>query len=166
MSEQEQEIPWREMVAVLHRRRSLILQVFLGGLATVVVGAWLQGPTYRASATLMVASNRARVAFSPDESTRPVVSQLNEQDLAIDHIVVAGKGGTYAGLYLAAKAMNSDIDIAAVAISELLPNWRGDICDLIRDSAALLGVDLDVKPDELHVLTEYFGENTAPQPKR
>jgi 1-aminocyclopropane-1-carboxylate deaminase/D-cysteine desulfhydrase-like pyridoxal-dependent ACC family enzyme len=87
-----------------------------------------------------------------------LVNQLNERSLSIDHIVVAGKGGTYAGLYLAARAMNSDIDIAAVAISELQPNWRGEICDLIRDGAALLGVELDAKPDELHVLTEYFGE--------
>jgi len=87
-----------------------------------------------------------------------LVNQLNERNLAIDHIVVAGKGGTYAGLYLAARAMNSDIDIAAVAISELLPNWRGEVCDLIKRGGALLGVELDVKPDELHVLTEYFGE--------
>jgi len=73
-------------------------------------------------------------------------------------IVVAGKGGTYAGLYLAAKAMRSDIDTAAVAISELLPNWRAEVCGLIEEGAALLGVELDAKPDELHVLTEYFGE--------
>lgn len=87
-----------------------------------------------------------------------LVNQLNERDLAIDSIVVAGKGGTYAGLYLAAKAMNSDIDITAVAISELLPNWKVEISSLIEEGAALLGVELSVKPEELHVLTEHFGK--------
>ena len=87
-----------------------------------------------------------------------LVNQLNERDLAIDNIIVAGKGGTFAGLYLAAKAMNSDIDITAVAISTLLPNWRNEVSDLIKEGAALLGIELSVKPDELHVLTEYFGE--------
>ena len=87
-----------------------------------------------------------------------LVNQLNERELAIDNIVVAGKGGTYAGIYLAVKAMNSDIDVTAVAISELLPNWKGEISSLIEEGATLLGVDLSVKPDEIHVLTKYFGK--------
>jgi len=78
---QAQPIPWREMVAVLHRRRTFILQVFLGCLITVAVCLWLQGPTYRAAATLMVTSDRAQVVVSPDADTRPTVERVTEQDM-------------------------------------------------------------------------------------
>jgi len=77
----EQEIPWREMVAVLHRRRKLILQVFAGGFVTVAIGAWLQAPSYRATATLMVTSDRARVAVSPDADTPAIVNRVTDEDL-------------------------------------------------------------------------------------
>jgi D-cysteine desulfhydrase len=40
----------------------------------------------------------------------------------------------------------------------LLPNWKGEISSLIEEGATLLGVDLSVKPDEIHVLTKYFGK--------
>jgi uncharacterized protein involved in exopolysaccharide biosynthesis len=77
----EQEIPWREMVAVLHRRRKLILQVFGAGVLTVLLGVWAQGPRYRATATIMVTSDRAQVVVSPDASTRPMVDRVNDEDL-------------------------------------------------------------------------------------
>ncbi|TMA82056.1 MAG: hypothetical protein E6J72_03845 [Deltaproteobacteria bacterium] len=76
-----QPFPWRELVAVLHRRRALILQVFFAGLATVAIGVWLKGPTYRATGTLMVTSDRAKVAVSPDADTRPFVERATEEDL-------------------------------------------------------------------------------------
>ncbi|MBI3769562.1 MAG: GumC family protein [Deltaproteobacteria bacterium] len=77
----EQQIPWRDLVAVLHRRRTLILQVFLAGVATVTIGLWMKGPTYRATATLMVTADRAKVAVSPDANTRPVVDRVTDEDL-------------------------------------------------------------------------------------
>ncbi len=78
---EQQPFPWRDLVAVLHRRRALILQVFFGGLATVAIGVWLKGPTYRATGTLMVTSDRAKVAVSPDADTRPFVDRVTEEDL-------------------------------------------------------------------------------------
>lgn len=77
----EQQIPWREIVAVLHRRRKFILQVFVAGLVTVGLGVWIQGPMYRASATLMVTSDRAQLVVSPDANTRPTVERVTEQDM-------------------------------------------------------------------------------------
>jgi polysaccharide biosynthesis transport protein len=77
----EPQIPWRELIAVLHRRRRLILQVFLAGLATVAIGVWTSAPRYRATATLMLTSDRARVAVSPDADTRPLVDSVTELDL-------------------------------------------------------------------------------------
>ncbi len=77
----EQQIPWRELLAVLHRRRKFILQVFLGGFITVAIGVWTQHPNYRASATLMVTSDRAQIVVSPDADTRPTVERVTEQDM-------------------------------------------------------------------------------------
>jgi len=77
----EQQIPWRELLAVLHRRRKFILQVFLGGFITVAIGVWTQHPNYRASATLMVTSDRAQIVVSPDANTRPNVERVTEQDM-------------------------------------------------------------------------------------
>lgn len=77
----EQQIPWLELAAVLHRRWKLILQVFLGGFVTVALGVWVQGPMYRASATLMLTSDRAQIVVSPDVETRPTIERVTEQDM-------------------------------------------------------------------------------------
>jgi succinoglycan biosynthesis transport protein ExoP len=77
----EQQIPWRDLIAVLHRRRLLILQVFLAGVATVAIGLWLKGPSYRATATMMVTADRAKSVVSPDANTRPVVDRVTDEDL-------------------------------------------------------------------------------------
>lgn len=77
----ETQIPWREIVAVLHRRKKFILQVFVGGFVTVAFGVWMQKPVYRAAATLMVTSDRAQIVMSPDANTRPSVNGVNEADL-------------------------------------------------------------------------------------
>jgi succinoglycan biosynthesis transport protein ExoP len=77
----DQPIPWREMLAVLHRRRKFILQVFLGGFLTVALGVWTKEPMYRAAATLMITSDRAQIIVSPDANTRPTVERVTEQDM-------------------------------------------------------------------------------------
>ncbi len=77
----EQQIPWRELLAVLHRRRNFILQVFLGGFVVVAIGIWMQEPNYRAAATLMVTSDRAQIVVSPDANTRPNVERVTESDI-------------------------------------------------------------------------------------
>jgi uncharacterized protein involved in exopolysaccharide biosynthesis len=77
----EREFPWREMVAVLHRRRLLIAQVFIAGVVTVIIGLWMKGPTYRATATMMVTADRAKSIVTPDANTHAVVDQVGEGDL-------------------------------------------------------------------------------------
>jgi uncharacterized protein involved in exopolysaccharide biosynthesis len=77
----EQAFPWRELIAVLHRRRALILEVFLAGVATVSIGLWMKGPLYRATATMIVTADRAKSIVSPDANTHAVVDQVTEQDL-------------------------------------------------------------------------------------
>ncbi len=77
----DQPIPWPELLAILHRRRKFILQVFLAGFVTVAIGVWMQEPNYRAFATLMITSDRAQIVVSPDANTRPNIERITEQDM-------------------------------------------------------------------------------------
>lgn len=86
-----------------------------------------------------------------------LTQQLNERELPMDSLVVAGKGGTYAGLLLGAKAMNSAIDILAMTIAAQQPGWRGEVSGLVAGGAALLGMSLQVGSEDMHILTEYSG---------
>src|SRR5262245_44949413 len=74
----EQSLPVQEIAGVLWRRRALIGVVFAVGLLTVFVVVWLQAPSYRASAKLMVTSARATLAVSPDANERPRVDPVTD----------------------------------------------------------------------------------------
>lgn len=86
-----------------------------------------------------------------------LVNQLNQQQIAIDNMIVAGGGGTYAGLCLGAKAMSSDVDVTGVAISTRTINWKNKVSELINETAAYLSLDIKIKPQEVNVLTGYVG---------
>ncbi len=75
-------VPWREIVAILLRRRMLILAVFAGGVVSALVLTFMQGPTYHTAAKLMISSNRARITVSPDPREGATVERVTEQDLA------------------------------------------------------------------------------------
>ncbi|MGD0949271.1 MAG: GumC family protein [Candidatus Binatia bacterium] len=82
MDEQETgQIAWREIVALLFRRRKLILGVFVSGLATAALIVSIRSPVYRATATLMVTSQRARITVSPDPKSAATVDRLTDEDL-------------------------------------------------------------------------------------
>ncbi len=74
-------IPWREIFAILLRRRSLILTVFVIGVTGVAALTWLRGPSYVAAAKIMVTSERAQMTVSPDADAKPVIDRVTEQDL-------------------------------------------------------------------------------------
>jgi uncharacterized protein involved in exopolysaccharide biosynthesis len=82
MDEQDTaQIAWQEIVAVLFRRRKLILGVFVSGLATAALLVSIRSPVYQATATLMVTSQRAHIAVSPDPKSLATVDRLTDQDL-------------------------------------------------------------------------------------
>src|SRR5574337_1185562 len=81
MEERERQIPWDEVLALLVRRKKLIGMVVAIGCAAAVALTWMEAPVYRASATLMVTSERAHIAVSPDANSGSVVDRMTEQDL-------------------------------------------------------------------------------------
>lgn len=84
----ERELAWRDLIAILYRRRRLIFHVFVGGTAGVTLLMFGLGPTYRASATLMVTAERMR-SISPDAEAVPVVDRVTEEDLNSEAALLA-----------------------------------------------------------------------------
>jgi uncharacterized protein involved in exopolysaccharide biosynthesis len=78
---QEHDIPWQEILGVVLRRWRLTVAVFVVGLALATVYAWLQHPTYLATARIMVTSRRARIAMSPDANSGAPVAPVTDEDL-------------------------------------------------------------------------------------
>lgn len=74
------DLSWRDVLAILRRRRQLIWTVCGAGAALMLAASFLLGPTYRASATLMVTATRTR-AISPDAEAMPLVDRVTEEDL-------------------------------------------------------------------------------------
>lgn len=87
----EQSLPIQEIVAMLWRRRASIAVVFVSGLITVIVLAWLQAPAYRATATIMVTSARATITGSADANDTMRGQSVTEQDLDSEVALLSSK---------------------------------------------------------------------------
>lgn len=86
-----------------------------------------------------------------------LLNQANSQGMKIDCVLTAcGTGGTQAGLILGAKALKLDIKVVGIAIS---PAYDVEfITSLVKETARLLNVDLDLKSEAVTVFNEYIGE--------
>src|SRR5512139_597001 len=74
-------IPWEEITGILVRRWKLIAIVFATGVLSATGFALIRGPLYRASAKLMVTSDRAHITVSPEPGVGATVDRLTDQDL-------------------------------------------------------------------------------------
>jgi D-cysteine desulfhydrase family pyridoxal phosphate-dependent enzyme len=88
-------------------------------------------------------------------------SQIKQQNLGINKVVVSSAAGTYGGLCLGARVANSDIEVTGIAISERSGNWKSSLSDLINGTAVHLGLEIDFGPDDINVYTDYFGGGYA-----
>lgn len=73
-------LTWADLADALRRRRGLILRVGGAGMLLMALAAFILGPTYRASTTLMVTASRSR-SISPDAEAMPLVDRVGEEDL-------------------------------------------------------------------------------------
>jgi L-cysteate sulfo-lyase len=88
-------------------------------------------------------------------------SQIEQQSLGVNKVVVSSAAGTYGGLCLGAMAAKSDIEITGIAISERSDNWEQKLSDLINGTAVHIGLDIDFGLDDINVNTDYIGEGYA-----
>jgi len=77
---EEGEVRWREIVATIFRQKRLIATVTLAGIATVTVLTWFEPPVYRASAKILVQTQRARTPISASNA-RPTVDRMSDQEI-------------------------------------------------------------------------------------
>jgi len=72
----------RDIVRKLFRRRRLIIGILLPVVIVVTAGSFLVFPRYEATAKILVRRERAAHFFSPNESSRPLISEeIREEDL-------------------------------------------------------------------------------------
>lgn len=87
--------------------------------------------------------------------------QVKQLQLDLDEIVVSSASGTFAGLFAGKKAMNSNLGLKGIAISERSEGWKDRLGDLINGTAEHIGFDYVCDPDEIDVNIDYFGEGYA-----
>jgi L-cysteate sulfo-lyase len=88
-------------------------------------------------------------------------SQVKQQGLGENKVVVSSAAGTYGGLCLGAMAMKSDIEVTGIAISERSDNWEQTLTELIKGTADHLGLDIGFGPGDINVNTDYIGGGYA-----
>jgi len=88
-------------------------------------------------------------------------SQVEQQGLGVNKVVVSSAAGTYGGLCLGAMAADSDIEITGIAIGKRSEGWEQKLSDLINGTAAHLGLDFEFGPDDINVNIDYFGGGYA-----
>jgi len=76
----DMDLTWPDLLEALRRRRGLVLRVGAGCLLLLLLTSFTLGPTYRTSATLLVAATRSR-SISPDAEAMPRVDRIGEEDL-------------------------------------------------------------------------------------
>lgn len=87
-----------------------------------------------------------------------VLEQAAAMDVAFDRIVVAsGSGGTQAGLELGARALRTGARVEGIAISANALRRGPRVAELATAGAELLGVDLEVRPEDVAILGGYVG---------
>lgn len=75
----DHDIPWRELVAALHRRRRLITNVWISGAAIIAFALLMTGPRYEATARLTVTNDRPST-ISPEDAAQPT-EKVSDEDL-------------------------------------------------------------------------------------
>ncbi len=88
-----------------------------------------------------------------------LLSQANERDLAIDHIVHAtGSAGTQAGLVAGLKAMNANIPLLGIGVRAPKAKQEESVYKLACATAEKLGCAGVVQRDDVVANSDYVGE--------
>ena len=88
-----------------------------------------------------------------------LVQQAQARGITFDAIVVASSsGGTQTGLTLGARALDYPARIVGISIAEKAAPFRRHMAELAAETAALLGLDILLAPEEFHVADGYLGD--------
>jgi 1-aminocyclopropane-1-carboxylate deaminase/D-cysteine desulfhydrase-like pyridoxal-dependent ACC family enzyme len=85
-------------------------------------------------------------------------AQLSHANLSADYLFVAmGSGATYAGLFLGMKACTPATQLVGVTCSEKREGRHSRIAGRARHAVKLLGLEMEVSPDEIVFHEDYAG---------
>lgn len=88
-----------------------------------------------------------------------LLSQANDRQLVLDHIVVAtGSAGTQAGLAVGLKAMNAGIPLLGIGVRAPRPIQEENVFILAEKTAEKLGCYGIVKREDIVADTDYVGD--------
>jgi len=87
------------------------------------------------------------------------LGQAQEQGFKIDFIVHAtGSGGTQAGLAVGAKALSEDTKVVGISVSDDKVSFGKEVLTIARDTIEALGLDIEIKEDDIIIFDEYIKE--------
>lgn len=88
-----------------------------------------------------------------------LVRQSLEQEVPIDHIVLASSsGGTQAGLVTGARALNYTGRILGISVDKSAAALSDKVLNLAQVTAGLLGLRILIHPEDVHVSDAYLGQ--------
>ncbi len=87
-----------------------------------------------------------------------IMGQCFDQGLPVDRIVVAGgSAGTVAGILLGLELLHFDVPATAISVLHPSGHLLADVERISADTAAYLGVDVQVRPDAITCYDDYIG---------
>lgn len=85
------------------------------------------------------------------------VEQAEALGVAIKYVIHAtGSGGTQAGLVVGAKALDKNCRVLGISVSAPKEEMARDVLAIARDTERALGLDLDLRQEDIIVLDEYL----------
>jgi L-cysteate sulfo-lyase len=85
------------------------------------------------------------------------LEQAEALGVAIKYVIHAtGSGGTQAGLVVGAKALDKNCRVLGISVSAPKEEMARDVLAIARDTERALGLDLDLRQEDIIVLDEYL----------
>lgn len=88
-----------------------------------------------------------------------ILEQAEEQDLNIKTILHAtGSCSTQAGLAVGAKALEKDVRILGISVSDDKESVKEEVATIAQDTVQAMDLEISVKKEDIVVFDEYIGE--------
>lgn len=89
---------------------------------------------------------------------KEILEQEKLMNKSFDTILVpVGSGGTYAGLFLANKLLNSKKRIIGINVCDDAEFFKNKISEIVQETLDILGKKLDFSKDEIEIIDGYVG---------
>lgn len=90
---------------------------------------------------------------------RELIGQARDAGVTVTHVVHAtGSGSTQAGLIVGARALAPEVRIIGISTGRDKAASEANVLAIARETAAAMGLDVEIGPDDVVVHDEYVGE--------